>query len=248
MAIRRNTCWLLRTRRYTRLSIGAAGAVPGSRRTGGTTQPRRRSCGASRTRSAWPRWTSSTPGWRNYSTGSRPRYIAATTPGLPWARCVRYAAFHFGCEERLMARIGYAGAAGHCDMHQRLLADISGLALEGEGVSTSLILQLPAGVAVPPRGRTGSRAGSGTALGSASALSRSFCGDGSAWTVCGDKRRGSRTGLACARWGLAQRRVGCDLADVARYLCDIDGWFVRHARSQAFSTKTSSVEEGRGAA
>jgi diguanylate cyclase (GGDEF)-like protein/hemerythrin-like metal-binding protein/PAS domain S-box-containing protein len=54
---------------------------------------------------------------------------------------VRYAAFHFGCEERLMARIGFAGAAAHCDMHQRLLADISGLALEGEGVSTSLILQ-----------------------------------------------------------------------------------------------------------
>jgi hemerythrin len=40
-----------------------------------------------------------------------------------------------------MARIGFAGAAAHCDMHQRLLADISGLALEGEGVSTSLILQ-----------------------------------------------------------------------------------------------------------
>jgi hypothetical protein len=31
-------------------------------------------------------------------------------------------------------------------------------------------------------------------------------------------------------------------------LCDIDGWFVRHARSQAFNTKTSRVEEGRGAA
>jgi diguanylate cyclase (GGDEF)-like protein/hemerythrin-like metal-binding protein/PAS domain S-box-containing protein len=54
---------------------------------------------------------------------------------------IRYAAFHFADEERLMAQAGFSGAAGHCDMHQRLLADISGLALEGEGVSASLILR-----------------------------------------------------------------------------------------------------------
>jgi len=54
---------------------------------------------------------------------------------------VRYAAFHFASEERLMALAGYAGAAEHRDMHQRLLADVSGLALKGEGVSTCLILR-----------------------------------------------------------------------------------------------------------
>ncbi len=54
---------------------------------------------------------------------------------------IRYIAFHFASEERLMAQSRYTGAAGHRDTHQRLLADVSGLALEGEGVSTSLILR-----------------------------------------------------------------------------------------------------------
>jgi diguanylate cyclase (GGDEF)-like protein/hemerythrin-like metal-binding protein/PAS domain S-box-containing protein len=54
---------------------------------------------------------------------------------------LRYAAFHFASEERLMALSGYASATTHCEMHQRLLADVSGLALDGEGVSTSLVLR-----------------------------------------------------------------------------------------------------------
>jgi diguanylate cyclase (GGDEF)-like protein/hemerythrin-like metal-binding protein len=57
-----------------------------------------------------------------------------------FAEFMRYAAFHFASEERLMALSGYAGAAEHCDMHQRLLADVSGLVLQAEGVSASLIL------------------------------------------------------------------------------------------------------------
>ena len=54
---------------------------------------------------------------------------------------VRYAAFHFGSEERLMAQSHYAKAAEHRDLHQRLLADVSALALAGDGVSTGLILR-----------------------------------------------------------------------------------------------------------
>lgn len=54
---------------------------------------------------------------------------------------IRYAAFHFASEERLMAQSTYACAAEHRDMHQRLLADIFALALESEGISASLILR-----------------------------------------------------------------------------------------------------------
>jgi diguanylate cyclase (GGDEF)-like protein/hemerythrin-like metal-binding protein len=54
---------------------------------------------------------------------------------------VRFAAFHFAAEERLMALSHYPDAAVHSDLHKRLLADVSGLALEGEGVSASLILR-----------------------------------------------------------------------------------------------------------
>jgi diguanylate cyclase (GGDEF)-like protein/hemerythrin-like metal-binding protein/PAS domain S-box-containing protein len=54
---------------------------------------------------------------------------------------VRYAAFHFAAEERLMALSHYADAADHCGMHQRLLADVSSLVLDGEAVSASLTLR-----------------------------------------------------------------------------------------------------------
>jgi diguanylate cyclase (GGDEF)-like protein/hemerythrin-like metal-binding protein/PAS domain S-box-containing protein len=54
---------------------------------------------------------------------------------------IRYAAYHFAAEERLMAQSHYANAAEHCAMHQGLLADASGLALAGDGVSISLVLR-----------------------------------------------------------------------------------------------------------
>jgi diguanylate cyclase (GGDEF)-like protein/hemerythrin-like metal-binding protein/PAS domain S-box-containing protein len=54
---------------------------------------------------------------------------------------IRYAAFHFASEERLMAQSHYADAAEHRDMHQRLLADVSGLVLDGHDVSASLTLR-----------------------------------------------------------------------------------------------------------
>ncbi len=59
----------------------------------------------------------------------------------PFGEFVRYAAFHFAAEERLMALASYADTAAHCDIHRRLLADVSCLALDGEGVSVSLILR-----------------------------------------------------------------------------------------------------------
>ncbi len=62
-------------------------------------------------------------------------------PRLPFGEFIRYAAHHFAAEERLMVHAGYAKAAEHRDTHQRLLADVSGLALEGEDVSASLILR-----------------------------------------------------------------------------------------------------------
>jgi diguanylate cyclase (GGDEF)-like protein/hemerythrin-like metal-binding protein/PAS domain S-box-containing protein len=62
-------------------------------------------------------------------------------PRPAFGEFIRYAAHHFAAEERLMAQAAYANAAAHRDTHQRLLADVSGLALEGEDVSASLILR-----------------------------------------------------------------------------------------------------------
>jgi diguanylate cyclase (GGDEF)-like protein/hemerythrin-like metal-binding protein len=57
-----------------------------------------------------------------------------------FAEFTRYAAFHFASAERLMALTGYAGAAGHRDMHRQLLADVSRLAQQAEGIGASLIM------------------------------------------------------------------------------------------------------------
>lgn len=38
---------------------------------------------------------------------------------------VRYTQYHFGTEERLMARHGYAAAAGHKGEHQKFIAEVS---------------------------------------------------------------------------------------------------------------------------
>jgi diguanylate cyclase (GGDEF)-like protein/hemerythrin-like metal-binding protein len=54
---------------------------------------------------------------------------------------VRYTRFHFATEERLMRNHHYDGAAAHCDMHHRLLEDLSGLCLDGAGISVSLIVR-----------------------------------------------------------------------------------------------------------
>ncbi len=54
---------------------------------------------------------------------------------------LRYAAFHFAWEERLMADACYIGLLEHCDKHRRLLADVAGLVMEGDGVSSSLVLR-----------------------------------------------------------------------------------------------------------
>ena len=54
---------------------------------------------------------------------------------------VRYTRFHFATEERLMRDQHYDGAAMHRDMHQRLLEELSGLCLDGAGVSVSLIVR-----------------------------------------------------------------------------------------------------------
>jgi diguanylate cyclase (GGDEF)-like protein/hemerythrin-like metal-binding protein/PAS domain S-box-containing protein len=62
-------------------------------------------------------------------------------PRTAFGEFLRYAAHHFAAEERLMAHAAYAKATEHRDMHQRLLADASALALEGEEVSASLILR-----------------------------------------------------------------------------------------------------------
>ena len=62
-------------------------------------------------------------------------------PRPAFGEFIRYAAHHFAAEERLMVDAAYAKAAAHRDTHQRLLADVSGLALEGEDVSASLILR-----------------------------------------------------------------------------------------------------------
>jgi len=54
---------------------------------------------------------------------------------------VRYTAFHFATEERLMRSCGYAEEAAHQDMHRRLLDDLRCLRLEEcEGASVSLTL------------------------------------------------------------------------------------------------------------
>jgi hemerythrin len=62
-------------------------------------------------------------------------------PRPAFGEFIRYAAHHFAAEERLMVHAAYPKAAEHRDTHQRLLADVSGLALEGEDVSASLILR-----------------------------------------------------------------------------------------------------------
>jgi hemerythrin len=54
---------------------------------------------------------------------------------------IRYAAFHFATEERLMAEYDFVGAAQHRDTHRRLLDDLRNLGLEREGMSVSLILR-----------------------------------------------------------------------------------------------------------
>jgi diguanylate cyclase (GGDEF)-like protein/hemerythrin-like metal-binding protein len=54
---------------------------------------------------------------------------------------VRYTRFHFAAEERLMRSHHYDGAPVHRDMHQRLLAELNGLCLDGAGVSVSLIVR-----------------------------------------------------------------------------------------------------------
>ena len=54
---------------------------------------------------------------------------------------VRAAARHFADEERLMVESNYADAAAHRGLHQRLLADVDGMVLEGEGISPSSILR-----------------------------------------------------------------------------------------------------------
>jgi diguanylate cyclase (GGDEF)-like protein/hemerythrin-like metal-binding protein len=54
---------------------------------------------------------------------------------------LRYTAFHFATEERLMRECGYGGSAIHRDLHRQLLNDIRGLKLDGERVSVSLVLR-----------------------------------------------------------------------------------------------------------
>jgi hemerythrin-like metal-binding protein len=62
-------------------------------------------------------------------------------PRPPFRQVIGAAARHFAGEERLMADARYPGAAGHREQHQRLLAEVAGLALDGEDVSTSLVLR-----------------------------------------------------------------------------------------------------------
>lgn len=52
-----------------------------------------------------------------------------------------FAALHFADEERLMAQAHYPAAGAHGALHQRLIGDIHGLKLEGEGFSPSLVLR-----------------------------------------------------------------------------------------------------------
>jgi hemerythrin len=54
---------------------------------------------------------------------------------------VRYTEFHFSTEERLMRAARYDGATAHKDMHRRLLEDLRGLCLNGDGMSVSLTLR-----------------------------------------------------------------------------------------------------------
>lgn len=54
---------------------------------------------------------------------------------------IRYAAFHFASEERLMALSHYHRAANHQDIHKQLLAEAAGLADKGDSGSPSLMLR-----------------------------------------------------------------------------------------------------------
>ncbi|HEY1930785.1 MAG TPA: bacteriohemerythrin [Acetobacteraceae bacterium] len=49
---------------------------------------------------------------------------------------IRYTAFHFATEERLMQAHGYPGLEAHRDLHQQLLTDLRGLRLTGGDVVT----------------------------------------------------------------------------------------------------------------
>jgi len=54
---------------------------------------------------------------------------------------VDYAAFHFACEERLMAQYQVAHLAQHRDVHRRLLEDIRHLGVDKSPPSVSLVLR-----------------------------------------------------------------------------------------------------------
>jgi len=62
-------------------------------------------------------------------------------PRPPFREFIGAVARHFAGEECLMVEARYPGAAGHREQHQRLLAEVAGLALDGEDVSTSLVLR-----------------------------------------------------------------------------------------------------------
>lgn len=62
-------------------------------------------------------------------------------PRPPFRGFIGAVARHFADEERLMVEARYKGAPGHREQHQRLLAEVAGLALDGEDVSPSLVLR-----------------------------------------------------------------------------------------------------------
>ncbi|HTW70668.1 MAG TPA: bacteriohemerythrin [Acetobacteraceae bacterium] len=62
-------------------------------------------------------------------------------PKPPFREFIGAVARHFADEERLMVEAGYPSAARHREEHQRLLAEVAGLVLDGQDVSASLVLR-----------------------------------------------------------------------------------------------------------